>query len=184
MKKIKNLLIYIPIIVLLFSLTSCGDDDETPEDVDVFLGCCSEEPVYGDNVDNLDQSVNGEITVSDILTPNGDNVNDLFGVINIENYPNHSVKIYNSDDELVFESDNYGNSLSGEINFFPDGEQTEEGITTYTDGTYKYKIVIEDEETFYKSGTFCLFTNNPPVEQQNFNECLDAGEFDPFLTGH
>ncbi|NRR90416.1 gliding motility-associated C-terminal domain-containing protein [Winogradskyella undariae] len=184
MKKLKTFTLYIPILLLALILTSCEEDNEKPQDVDVFLGCCSEDPVYGDNVDNLDQSINGEISVSDILTPNGDGMNDLFGITNIENYSNHSITIYNSEDELVFESNNYVSGFNSEGDFFPNGEQTQSGITTYTDGTYKYKLVIEDEQTFYKSGTFCLFTNNPPVEQQNFSECLDLGEFDQILTGY
>jgi len=164
---------------MMISFTSCGDDDEAQQEEDVFAGCCSEEPVFGPNIDNLDQSVGGEISVSDIVTPNGDANFDLFGVINIENYPNHTVEVFNSEDEVVFESTNYG----GMGDLFPDGEQTESGIATYPDGTYKYKIVIENEATFLKSGAFCLFTNDPPVEQQNFSECLDEGEFDQILTG-
>ena len=167
--------------MLTIVFTSCGDDDETEQEVDVFVGCCSDEPVFGANVDNLDQSVNGEISVSDIITPNGDAVYDYFGVINIENYANHTVTIYNSDDEVVFESNNY----YGFNNIFPDSEQTAIGIVDYADGTYKYKIVIENEETFLKSGTFCLYTDNPPLEEQNFSECIQPGEpFDPFLTGN
>ncbi|WP_179020522.1 gliding motility-associated C-terminal domain-containing protein [Winogradskyella forsetii] len=181
MKKLKNLTICIPILLLAFTMTSCGDDEQTPEEVDVFLGCCSEEPVFGANVDNLDQSVNGEISMADIITPNGDGINDYFGVINIQNYDNHTVTIYTSDDQVVFESNDY----FGFNNIFPDGEQTQTGMANYPDGTYKYKIVIENEETFFKSGTFCLYTDNPPLEEQNFSECIEPGDpLDPFLTGN
>lgn len=179
MKNFKDYISFLAILLLVISFTSCGDDDETPQEVDVFLGCCSEEPVFGPNVDNLDQSQGGEIYVSDIITPNGDTDNPFFEISNIENYPNHNVSIYNSEDQIVFESNNY----VGWDNLFPDGEQTQQGITEYQDGTYKYKVVVENEQTFLKSGTFCLFTNNPSLEQQNFSECLDPGEFDPILTG-
>lgn len=162
---------------------SCGDDDNNQEDEDVFAGCCSEEPVFGPNVDNLDQSAGGEISTSKIVTPNGDGVFDLFGVRNIENYDNHVVTIYNNDDEVVFESTDYGPSSN---EWFPWMQATAafvavEGIP---DGTYKYKVVIQNEQTFKKSGTFCLFTNDPVVEQQNFSECLEPGEFDQILTGN
>ena len=180
MKKFKSLILYIPIVLLSFTFTSCGDDDETSEEVDVFTDCCSPEPVFGANVDNLDQSVNGEISVSNIFTPNGDGVNDSFGIENIENYDNHIVTIYDIDDNIVFESNNY----VGYENLFPDGELSFYGSANYPDGTYKYKIIIENEETFKESGFFCLFTNNPPIEQ-NFAECdpLQPGEFDQILTG-
>lgn len=183
MKNIKNYISTLVILILTISITSCGDDDNNQEE-DVFAGCCSEEPAFGPNVDNLDQSVGGEISVSDIVTPNGDAVNDLFGVMNIENYPNHTVTIYNSEDEVVFESTGYG---PGSSDWFPNIQAMGyfEALDGIPDGTYKYKIVIENEETFFKSGTFCLFTNDPsiPVEEQNFSECLEAGDFDPILSG-
>ena len=182
MKNFKYHISFLAILLILMPLVSCGEDDNNQEYIDGFAGCCSDEPVYGDNVDNLDQS-QGEIVVSDIITPNNDGTNDYFWVANIENHPNHTVTIYNSEDEIIFESNNYLGSFGSTDNLFPNGEQTQSGITTYADGTYKYKIVIENEQMFYKSGNFCLFTNDPPVEQQNFSECLDEGEFDQILTG-
>lgn len=159
---------------------SCEDDNNSQQDEDVFAGCCSDEPIFGPNVDNLDHSVGGEISVSHILTPNGDGFNEFFGVINLDNYPNHTVTIYNYEDQIVFESSNY---VAFE-NLFPDVEFAQVN-TVYPDGTYKYKIVIEDEQTFTKSGTFCLYSGNPPIaaEEQNFSECIEAGEFDPILSG-
>lgn len=164
----------------MFSFMSCEDNNNNQQEEDVFAGCCSDAPEFGPNVDNLDQSVGGEISVSHILTPNGDGFNEFFGVINIENYPNHSVTIYNSEDQIVFESSNY---VAFE-NLFPDVEFAQVN-TVYPDGTYKYKIVIEDEQTFTKSGTFCLYSGNPLIaaEEQNFSECLEAGEFDPIVVG-
>jgi hypothetical protein len=181
MKNLKNYISSFVLTLLIVAFTSCGDDDNN-QDEDVFAGCCSDDPVFGPNVDNLDHSIGGEISVSDIVTPNGDGNFDLFGVINIENYPNHTVTIYNSEDEIVLESNNYGSSTN-EIFPWLQASGIFEAVDGIADGTYKYKVVIEDEQTFFKSGTFCLFTNDPVVEQQNFSECLDAGEFDPILTG-
>jgi gliding motility-associated-like protein len=174
----KNYVSFIAIIMLMVSFTSCGDDDNNQE-VDSFTDCCNDEPVFGNNVDNLDQSVGGEISVPKFVTPNGDASNDLFGIENIQNYPNHTVTIYNYNNEIVFESMNYG--ITGSV--FPDVGFSEIS-TVYPDGTYKYKVVIENEQTFKKSATFCLFTNNPPLEEQNFGNCLEPGEFDPWITGN
>lgn len=179
MKSFKNYISLLILLTAMFSFMSCEDNNNEQEE-DVFAGCCSDAPAFGPNVDNLDQSVGGEILVSDILTPNGDGLNEIFGVQNIENYPNHIVTIYNSEDQIVFESSNY---VAFE-NVFPDVGFAQVN-TVYPDGTYKYKIVIEDEQTFTKSGTFCLYSGNPPIaaEEQNFSECIDAGEFDPILSG-
>ena len=57
MIKLKSLIKYIPFLLLTIVFTSCGDDDKTQEEVDVFAGCCSEEPVYGANVNNLDEFI-------------------------------------------------------------------------------------------------------------------------------
>ena len=159
---------------------SCGSDDRNnEEEPDVFLGCCSANPVFGENVDNLDQSL-GVISVDNLFTPNGDGYNDLFGILNIELYDNHTVTIYNSDDQVVFESSNYGVGND----FFPLENQGENGVDGIPDGTYKYKVVVQDEQTFFKSGTFCLFTNNS-VAEQNFSDCDPlANGFDPIISGN
>ncbi|MEH1009102.1 gliding motility-associated C-terminal domain-containing protein [Winogradskyella sp. ECml5-4] len=179
MIKLKSLIKYIPFLLLTIVFTSCGDDDETQEEVDVFAGCCSEEPVYGANVNNLDES-NGEIIVYNLFTPNYDAINDAFGIVNIENYDNHTVTIYDIDDNIVFESSNY----VGFGNLFPDGEQGQFGSENYSDGTYKYKIVIENEDVFRKSGTFCLFGDFSALDEQNFSDCTIGSQFDPALTGN
>ncbi len=167
--------------LMTISIISCGDDDDQQEE-DVFAGCCSGLTAFGEDVDNLDQS-QGEIIADNIFTPNGDANNDYFPVENIGLYDNHVVSIYNADDELLFESTNYGANAD---EFFPTQNQGLFGVEGVPDGTYKYKIVVEDEQTFKKSGFFCLFTNNPPLEQQNFADCnpLEPGEFDQILTGH
>ncbi|MGB3605779.1 MAG: gliding motility-associated C-terminal domain-containing protein [Psychroserpens sp.] len=177
MKTVKVLLAMLPLFLLMMSCDN--DDSENQEELDAFEGCCSPDPVFGPNVDNLDQSA-GEITVANIFTPNGDGFFDIIQIENIELYDNHTVTIYDIDDNIIFESSNYGNGND----FFPSGQQGENGVTGTPDGTYKYKIVIENEETFRESGTFCLFTLFMDVDQ-NFSECnpLDNG-FDPIITGN
>lgn len=180
MTKTKNYISLLVIFLITMSLSSCGNDDNN-QDADVFSGCCSGLTAFGDDVDNLDQS-QGDIIPDNIFTPNGDANNDRFPIENIDLYDNHTVSIYNINDELIFESNDYGSSLD---ELFPVEPQNDNGVVGVPDGTYKYKIVVENEEIFKKSGFFCLFTNNPPLEQQNFAECnpLAPGEFDQILTG-
>lgn len=169
------------ILCFMLLITACNNsDDSNNEEQDVFSGCCSEEPVFGSNVDNLDQS-SGAIVVYNLFTPNGDAINDSFAVENIELYQNHTVTIYNLDDEVIFESTNYGNGVN---NIFPIGAQGENGVEGIPDGTYKYKVVVENEQTFLKSGTLCLFGDFSALETQNFSKCNPFSSFDPTLTGH
>jgi gliding motility-associated-like protein len=179
MKNIKKNILLLAILLLAFSFTSCGDDDSNQEEQDVFAGCCSDEPTFGDNVDNLDQSL-GEIIVYNLFTPNGDGVNDLFFIENIDLYDSHTVTIYNENEEVLFQSTNYGSSLT---DFFPTGNQGQFGAEDFSDGTYKYQIVIQNEQTYKKSGTFCLFGNFSALEEQNFIGCSIGSEFDPTITG-
>jgi gliding motility-associated-like protein len=164
---------------MTISFASCGDDDNNQEE-DVFAGCCSGLTAFGDDVDNLDQS-QGEIIVDNLFTPNNDGFNDRLAIENIELYDNHTVTIYNINDDVIFESNNYGSDFD---ELFPNVPYDEFGVDGIPDGTYKYKVVVESENVFSKSGFFCLFTNNPVIEQ-NFSECdpLQPDEFDPLITG-
>ena len=177
---IKTIKICISILFFSTLLVSCNnnDDSSNPGEQDVFLGCCSPDPVFGENVDNLDQSA-GAIIVDNLFTPNGDGINDIFSVQNIELYNNHTVTIYDNNENIIFESTDYGAFPE----YFPSEQQN--GNLPYADGTYKYKIVVENEQTFLKSGTFCLFTNNPVLEVQNFSDCEPLADgFDPIISGN
>jgi hypothetical protein len=172
-KQIKYLVLFISI----FTIFSCGDDDNnTQETQNIYEGCCSTDPVFGLNVDNLDQSA-GTIEVFTIVTQNGDGYNDLFSIRNIELYPNHTVTIYNSDNVQIFETTNY----TDVSNLFPGYPQDEnDGAAGVSNGTYKYKIVIENEETFRKSGSFCVYTFPDP--EPNFEGCNLGSQFDPIIA--
>ncbi len=179
MKSFKNYISLLMLLTAMFSFMSC-EDDNNQEEEDVFAGCCSEEPVFGPNVDNLDQS-QGEIIVYNLFTPNNDAYNDRFGIENIQLYENHIVSIYNIDDELIFESTDYGSSSDESFPIEPQGEFGVEGVP---DGTYKYKIIVENEQVYMKSGTFCLFGNFSALDEQNFSDCTPSSQFDPTLTGN
>ena len=57
------------------------------------------------------------IEVFNLVTPNGDKLNDFFRIKGIENFPTNSVKIFNRWGVLVFETDDYGN-YEGSDNVF------------------------------------------------------------------
>jgi gliding motility-associated-like protein len=57
---------------------------------------------------NLHQDTPAEIEIYNSVSPNGDDVNDVFVIRGIENYPNNTVSIYNRWGVKVFELDGYG----------------------------------------------------------------------------
>lgn len=173
----KNYIKHLAVIALVTLSFSCGDDDSNNQEAqNIYEGCCSTEPVFGVNIDNLDQST-GEIEVFTIVTQNGDAFNDSFSIRNIELYPNHTVTIYNSEDEQIFQTTDYTDSS----NLFPGYPQDEnDGAVGISNGTYKYKIVIENEETFRKSGSFCVYTSADL--EPNFEGCNLGSQFDPIIA--
>lgn len=53
------------------------------------------------------------IEIPDAFSPNGDGVNDIFYIPNLESYPNHSLKIFNRWGTQVFEAAPYMNDWDG-----------------------------------------------------------------------
>jgi gliding motility-associated-like protein len=81
------------------------------------IGC---DTVYGST--NLIVE-NCEIEIPNIITPNGDGINDLFYITNVEFYPNSEIKIYNRWGKLIYENNNY---------------QGDWDASNVSDGTYYY----------------------------------------------
>jgi gliding motility-associated-like protein len=73
------------------------------------------------------------VEIPNIITPNGDNVNDFFKIKNIEYHPNTSVTIYDRWGKKVYENPNYNNEWKGE------------GVS---DGTFFYIIDVPDDKKY------------------------------------
>jgi gliding motility-associated-like protein len=86
-----------------------------------------------------------EILVSEAMTPNGDGVNDTWRVINIENYPNAMVVVYNIWGNEVFRSRAYKNDWNGKR----DGDLLPEG-------SYYYQIYLTSPSKMDKDGWLYL----------------------------
>jgi outer membrane protein len=54
------------------------------------------------------------IMIPNVITPNGDGINDYFQITNIDYYPNSEIKIYNRWGKRVYESQNYQGDWDGE----------------------------------------------------------------------
>ncbi|MGB4603694.1 MAG: gliding motility-associated C-terminal domain-containing protein [Bacteroidales bacterium] len=55
-----------------------------------------------------------DITIPNVITPNGDGINDQFQIGNLEYYPNSEIKIYNRWGKKIYESENYQGDWDGD----------------------------------------------------------------------
>lgn len=69
-----------------------------------------------------------EYFVPNLITPNGDGLNDTWRLDWLQSYPKHLVTVYSSRGKMVYQSDHYQNDWDGRVN----------GKTTY--GVFTYKI--------------------------------------------
>ena len=91
-------------------------------------------------VDKDYREQNCDLTIPNVFTPNGDGINDLFEILNLEHYPNAQMIIYNRWGQKVFEHPDYYNNWWDGGNV-PDGvyfyvlRYTRMGQTRYAEGS-------------------------------------------------
>lgn len=162
--KIENYTFRFFFLFYVFFVVGCSSDDSKN-----LFDCCNSE--IDGNVNNLPDPPDGEerqnIEVFNVITPNGDGINDFWIVQNLYLYPNNTVEIFNSNNKLVFSTNGYHSN--GEI--FPTEDISE--------GTYRYKIVIENEDVFLLQGYLCVITN--PNNFRPGSGCNPLSLQDPFL---
>ena len=65
------------------------------------------------------------LVIPNTFSPNGDNTNDFFQIIGIENFPNNYLEIFNRWGNLIYQKSQYNNDWSGVSNItgkpLPDG---------------------------------------------------------------
>ncbi|WP_221411218.1 Calx-beta domain-containing protein [Roseivirga ehrenbergii] len=94
-------------------------------------------PDYLDTVDKVE--------ASQILSPNGDGINDVFILKDIEKYPENMVSIFNRKGNLVFEIQGYNNNDKAWRGFPNTGFLTN-GDRIVPNGTYFYVVDLKDGE--------------------------------------
>src|SRR5690606_8936769 len=95
------------------------------------------------------------------ITPNGDNFNEYFQLVGIENWPNNNVKIFNRWGVLVFETDGYGGS-DGKQNVFrgiSEGRVTVQQNEELPTGTYFYILTFPADNPGKASYNGYLYIN-------------------------
>lgn len=99
---------------------------------------CKQTKTITINVENCD------LTIPNIITPNGDQSNDCFVVTGLENYEVRNIKIYNRWGKLIYQNNSYNNDWDG---------------NGCADGTYFFVLNIQNGE--YKKmfkGTITVFS--------------------------
>ncbi len=67
------------------------------------------------------------ITPNNVLSPDGDGVNDFWTIENLNTYPNNEVKIFDKAGRVIYSVRNYQNNWNGQLN----GETLHEGAYYY-----------------------------------------------------
>lgn len=84
-----------------------------------------------------------ELIVYNGFTPNGDGINDIWLIDNIEKFPNNKVVVYNRWGNKIFQTINYNNTDN-----VWDGKANGQ---TISDGTYIY-IIVDESDKLIKKG--------------------------------
>ena len=74
-----------------------------------------------------------ELFIPNAFSPNGDEVNDFWEILGLQNYPGNKLEVYNRLGVKLYETDNYQNDWNGTFN----GE-------SLPDGTYFYQLYLSE----------------------------------------
>jgi len=133
-----------------------SDNDGVPDERDDFpLDPNESKDTDGDGIgDNQDPDDNNDgfpdegSIVSSVLTPNQSGVESTWKIINVEDYPFTSVKVYAQDGSLVYESNDYRNDWKGT------NQRTGTPLPT---GPYYYRISLGGTSSEVKDGWLYIF---------------------------
>jgi gliding motility-associated-like protein len=81
-----------------------------------------------------------DIEIPNIITPNGDGINDAFVIKNLQYHTNTILKIFNRWGNLVYETENYDNNWRG----------TKNNGTGLSEGTYFYILTLTTENEVFE----------------------------------
>jgi gliding motility-associated-like protein len=148
----------------------CTNDDDSKEPESKEYLCCGINPFLADNLNNLDPSAE-TLQIPPVFTPNQDAINDKWVIENITSFNYNIVTVYNLNDELVLSIENYDN----------ENQVFGGSPTSLESGTYKYKIVLENDQTFVEYGYVCLVKT--PQEGWDFYNATNCSisTIDPVL---
>ncbi|WP_157632649.1 tandem-95 repeat protein, partial [Cochleicola gelatinilyticus] len=130
-----------------------NQDISTVSDEWLALDCDGDTILNGDELgddnnngipDYIEFTQTDPIIVFDIMSPDGDGVNDVFAIQGIENFPNNTVEIYNRWGVKVYGIDAYGTSPDRYFRGMSEGRVTIDQDVQLPVGTYYYVITYVD----------------------------------------
>ena len=119
-----------------FCLTYTSFNDFEGEDLFYVRICDDGTPVACIDVEvRVRVTINLTLTIYKAFTPDGDNINDVWTIENIDNYPDNRVMIFDRWGGLIFSARGYNNE-----SVVWDGRSNQSGQHNVPSGTYFYKI--------------------------------------------
>ncbi|TXB65340.1 gliding motility-associated C-terminal domain-containing protein [Vicingus serpentipes] len=130
--------------------TISWNNGDTGENIVIETSGSSAIPVEVNVTDNCGQQISTVVEIPiklcdvipmNVITPNGDGMNEFVTFINLENYENSKLNVFNRWGKSVYSSDNYKNDWDG---------------GKLNDGTYFYVLEVNDSKSTILKGTFTL----------------------------
>jgi len=94
-----------------------------------------------ESTDMIVNIINCKVDLVNVITPNGDEINDLLTFKGINHFPNNHLTVSNRWGKKIFEADNYKNDWDG-------GNASQ--------GTYFYILELNNSDNTIHKGTFTL----------------------------
>lgn len=85
-------------------------------------------------------------TIYNTISPNGDGLNDSWEIVDIQNFPDNEVKIYNRWGNIVYEETGYNNDWFG----------TDKDGNDLLSGAYYYVVSLNNEENVVLTGSITI----------------------------
>jgi len=149
-------------LVSIFLLLACNSDDNSNNT----SSCCGEDAFI---IETNNLSGDTEIVPFNVITPNGDRINDVFVIGGLAAYPNNYLRVFSSDNTLVFETENYHLNQVFGAHLIND---------SFVQKVFTYELTVDNGNSFKAQGIICAVKTSI----NNLNSCRVFNLSDPLLN--